>query len=304
VCSSDLMLNWMQNFEAGLFLNGANGYNPLFGATYHIDMLDHTTGQLFTTWAQAFAANFGTETVPNGIQESGNPASAGAYWGAARGGLAGLITQTGSPDAIEAYGYVVQQTQNSGLVQDLSSMSKYGMVPILSNGQALLDSNVQVDYSSNNVTLTAGSQNALLYAGNGNDTLIGGSGVDLMFGGPGTDKIVAGSGNAYIYAGSGATTIVDGTGSNYMKAGTGADTFVFDTASSGHDQIAGFKVGTDHLQIGPNLNGNGLTTAAAILAGATSDAQGNTVLHLSGHDDIVLLGVTAGHLTASSIVIA
>ena len=299
------LLSFMTNFEAGRYLNGSDGYNPIFGSAYELNVINPTTGQPYDTWAQVFTATFGSETTPGGAEgiDTGYPDSAGGYWGTARGALATLITGTMSPDAIAAYGYVVQFTENAGLVQDYANDPNYEIAPKLANGQYLLNSNIQVDYSSNNITMTATpGQNSLLFAGSGNDLLQGGSGDDLLFGGSGNDTLAAGTGDDFIFAGSGKTTIVDGVGNDYMNAGTGADTFVFAENGSGHDTIAGFKIGVDQLDITANLNSNGITTAAELLAGATTDTAGDTVLHLSANDDIVLLGIAPSSLTAASVV--
>lgn len=295
------MLKWMANFEAGRFLNGASGYNPLFGAAYHINMAGKDGRALYGMWADAFAANFGIKTTPGDIMESGNPASAGAYWGTARGALASIITATQSPYAIEAYGYVLRQTHRTGLVAAYGSVPKWAIMPRLNNDQYLMIADMQIEDSDRDVTLSAGERNALLSAGSGNDTLHGGSGVTLIFGGSGRNTIVAGAGDAYVYAGSGASIIVNGQGNNYLKAGRGPDVFRFIASESGHDVIAGFKVGIDRLEIGANLNGNGLASADAVVGAMTTDAHGNAMIRLSQHDDIVLLGVARDRISAGDV---
>jgi hypothetical protein len=52
-----------------------------------------------------------------------------------------------------------------------------------------------------------------------------------------------------------------------------------------------------------NLDGNGITNAAQLIAGATV-SNGNTVLHLSSKDDITLLGVSQPSNLLSSILVA
>src|SRR5262249_19827540 len=92
-----------------------------------------------------------------------------------------------------------------------------------------------------------------------------------------------------------------GVGNDYLKGGAGNDTFVFAESGSGHDTVADFTPGQDRLEIKQNLNGNGLMTAADVLAAATVDAAGNTTLHLAGATDVVILGVDLQHLAASAI---
>src|SRR5437868_3731369 len=76
------------------------------------------------------------------------------------------------------------------------------------------------------------------------------------------------------------TTFVDNTGNNYMMGGGGPNTYLFTETNSGHDTIANFNISADHVQIAPNLNGNGISSASQLIAGATV-SNGNTVLHLS-----------------------
>ena len=118
---------------------------------------------------------------------------------------------------------------------------------------------------------------------------------------PIAQRLVAGTGNDYLFGTSGNNTLVDGVGNNYMRGGDGQNTYVFTEDHSGHDVIAGFKDGVDHLQIRENIDGSALVTAADVLATATADSAGNAVLHLSANDDIVLLGVDPHHLSAVSI---
>jgi hypothetical protein len=100
--------------------------------------------------------------------------------------------------------------------------------------------------------------------------------------------------NDYPYGGNGNDRLIGGIGNDYLEGGNGADIFVFGENQSGHDTIADFVSGEDHhLEIKQNLNANNLLTAADVIAAATADASGNTVLHLGGQNDVVLLGVTA-----------
>jgi hypothetical protein len=65
------------------------------------------------------------------------------------------------------------------------------------------------------------------------------------------------------------------------------------------DTVADFRPGTDHLAI-VDASGQPLATAdiQALIAGATADAAGNAVLHLSPTHSITLAGITAGQLSA------
>jgi len=127
---------------------------------------------------------------------------------------------------------------------------------------------------ASHATLTAAAPNSILVGGAASGVLTGGSGFSVLIAGSGAERLVAGS------------------GSNDLEGGSGADTFVFGTAGAGHDVVAGFKPGTDHIEIDGAAAG---TTAQSLIAAATADAQGEAVLHLGQHD-IVLHGITPAHL--------
>ena len=148
----------------------------------------------------------------------------------------------------------------------------------------------------------------LAVVGGGSATLTGGNGTtDLMFGGTGSTTFNPGPGNDYLFAAYNATgtqTFNDNTGNNYMYGtSSGHNAYAFNENNSGHDTIANFNVNTDQLQIASNLNGNGITTAAQLIASATI-SNGNTILHLSSKDDITLLGVTQPSSLLSSILVS
>jgi hypothetical protein len=65
-----------------------------------------------------------------------------------------------------------------------------------------------------------------------------------------------------------------------------------------------FEVGVDKLQIARNIGGNGIDTASEVLAHKTADVFGNVTLNLGNGNEITLLGVTPGEITAQSIVMS
>src|SRR5205823_10805656 len=111
--------------------------------------------------------------------------------------LAGIITVTGSTDAMQAYDWLLASGAPA-----LHAEPAFNINPRLPDGVVLQSSQIQIDPSSNDVTLTAKGGDSLLHAGAGNDTLVGGSGtVDLLFGGTGTTTLKAGTGNDYLFGG-------------------------------------------------------------------------------------------------------
>jgi hypothetical protein len=308
------MLNYMNNFVSGLYTNGTNGYSPLDGAGYWLNTDDPTTGAPYTTWAQFYQGNVAAgNIVPQTSQLGGYPTdTGGGYPVIARAALADLITYTQSPQAIQAYGYVASQIAYSFSVAGQSETAAYQLnlqwsqMPRLPDGTWLQMSQMQIDTSdAASVTLTAKDGDSLLsVVGSGTAVLNGGTGsCDLLFGGSGPTTLNAGTGNDYLFAGSGPTMFNDNIGHNYMHGGTGANAYVFGESHSGHDTIANFNAATDTLRIGANLNGNGITTASQLIAGATVN-NGNAVFHLSPNDDITLLGVNTPSSLLNSILVS
>jgi Ca2+-binding RTX toxin-like protein len=293
------LLNWMNNAVSGRFINGANGYDPLAGPAYYLTVFD-TNGNPLPSWKSIYTASFGSSppTLTQFIDGSFPDTSYG-YAANARAALAGIIRQSGSPDAIEAYGFVVaHQTAQLSVYQDDPT---WNLMPRFSDGTDLTYANIHVATSSTGTTMVGQDVDQLLYGGTGNDTLTGGARIDWLYGDKGNDTLNGGAGNDYLFGGEGNDRLIGGTGNDYLKGNAGADTFVFGENQSGHDTVADFTPGQDHLEIKQNLNGNGLTTAAQVIAGATTDQAGNVVLHLGGQNDVTLLGVDMAHLTAASI---
>lgn len=133
--------------------------------------------------------------------------------------------------------------------------------------------------------------------GSDNVTITGGMGINLLFAGSGSDKLVGGRNSDYLFGGSGPDILSAGAGSNYMQAGSGAAIFLLAATDKAHDLIADFKVGIDHLAV-TDLAGNRATSAEinAMIAGATTNASGAAVLHLSASHDVTLQGIATGQL--------
>ena len=174
---------------------------------------------------------------------------------------------------------------------------------------------VMVGGSGTNIMVAAGGGNELsggsgtdyMYGDAGSNIMTGGSGTDIMVGETGSTEFVSGSGQSTVFGGTGNDTIwtegghmlaVLGNGTDIATLGAGTATIFGGTGTTtydvlaghagGDDLIAGFKVGTDHIDL------------FGYAVGATQDVvAGSTVLNLSDGTHITLLGVT--DLAANSI---
>ncbi len=152
-----------------------------------------------------------------------------------------------------------------------------------------------------NGTTVSGSATAdqlITETGTANVTIVGGSGINLLFAGSGTTSLVGGANADYLFGSTGQDTFSGGAGNNYMMAGTGAAIFNLNSADVAQDIIAGFKIGTDLLKI---TQGTGAafdaTQDMSLIRGATPDASGSAVLHLSAAHTVTLSGVATSQLT-------
>jgi hypothetical protein len=292
------MLQWMDNFISGLYVNGPNGYDPLNGSVYWLAIADPNTGTPYTTWSQLYSANVALGNLQaNPTSLAGYPLdTGGGVPSIAAAALSTLVTHTQSPQSIKAYGYVVSQIANEFAKAGQSETAAYqasptwAQMPRLPDGVYLQHSQMQIHTSSDDVVLTASDGGSLLSnVTGGNATFNGANGTDLIYGGSGHNTFNAGAGNDYLFGGAGQNTFIDNTGNDYYDC-AGMSNVTFSVAGSGHDTIAGFDSANDTLTVASNLNGNAITTASQLIAGATV-SNGNTTLHLSAQDDITLLGI-------------
>jgi hypothetical protein len=216
--------------------------------------------------------------------------------------LAGSITVLESADAIKAYGWLIAcgpQDYIGGTAN--ANDPDFNVVPRLSDGQLLTGNNVYVLDDVASAVIQGGNVDQLISeTGDANVVLRGGTGMNLLFAGSGNDWLIGGAGNDYLFGGAGNVTLEGGAGSNYLDAGAGAANFVFTTTDNATDVIADFQIGTDRLDV-LNPTGSVLTGSAiaALIAGATTDSNGDAVLHLTATHSLTLMGIKTSQLTTA-----
>ncbi|MEX0758007.1 MAG: hypothetical protein WD100_00380, partial [Tistlia sp.] len=133
------ILQWQANFIAGLWLNGDQGYDPLYAAPYSLHVFDGSsgnvlTGDRFTTWEELFQHSYTAEgqagadlELKDGLEAAsfGGPGASG-YAALARAALAGLVTQ-GVWEGSEAFGFAVEHSQT--VDGDFTRTSKFAVMP-------------------------------------------------------------------------------------------------------------------------------------------------------------------------------
>ena len=133
------------------------------------------------------------------------------------------------------------------------------------------------------------NSNTVMIGGVGNDVFVASAGTNTIYGGKGNDLVWGGSGNLTIHEGNGNDTVAFGTGTTTVDGGAGTNVYVLiNGRAGGNDVINNFKVGTDHL----SLNGYDPATVNQSVIG------GNTVVSLSDHSTITLVGVTEHNISS------
>ena len=283
------LLAWQTNFIAGLFTNGANGFDPTNAIQYMTQLADPKTGQDYTTWAQLQSANAAAGWFTN---TAGSLVGDADYQSLAKAALASSITYTGSTQAIAAYGWLSAYA-TAVTPAYLQSQPMNDIVPRLADGQLLTAGQVSIRTDIAATAVTGGSTDELVYEkGTAPVSISGGTGINLLFGGNSAAAVlIGGPNNDDLFGATGTTVFESGSGNDFMQSGTGAGIFDLTTTDIGSDIIAGFRIGTDHLHVTG-------TTIASLIAGATTDGSGNAVLHLAAAHSVTLDGVAKAQLVS------
>ncbi|MFC7335281.1 hypothetical protein [Rhodocista pekingensis] len=287
------LLDWMANYTTGRFLNGDNGFDPVFGAAYQHALWQGTysvesgDAVLFNTWAQVFQATFGSNPDPSG--ELARYSYADAYPIIAQASLASLFTVTADPRAIEAYGFI------AGLLtatEELRGNPKWNIAPVMPDGTPLATADIHVETASPGTKYAGVARPQMIHGHAGNDSIVGGSGSDVLFGNGGADTLEGGKGNDFLFGGAGGDTLRGGAGDDVLKGNSGADRFII-AAGEGADRILDLRPGEgDRVQ----LDGFGFASVAAVRAAMTQVGD-DVVLTLNGQQKLTLEGVRIAELT-------
>jgi Ca2+-binding RTX toxin-like protein len=261
----------------------------------------------YTDWGSAYGASiqalYGVSAAsftPNGMDGYATD-PVGGYPAILRAATAELWDVTHSPTDLAAFAFINQQ--DSWLATTgFAEATTWDINPTLLDGHTLQGTEIYFAYGG---TTTATTADGLLAAISGNNVLNAGSGDSILIGGPGNDTLNGGGGaNNYLFAGTGTQTLYAGPGTNYLESGqvwsasAGADTFVFKAADAATDTVVDFRPSFDTLQISAGSSG---LTAASLLAGATTDALGDAVLHLSASHEVILQDVAVNQIDPTHI---
>jgi Ca2+-binding RTX toxin-like protein len=137
--------------------------------------------------------------------------------------------------------------------------------------------------------VVGGKDNDLLFGDAGHDIVYGNLGDDTVSGDAGADWVRGGQGDDSVSGGAGDDWLWGDRGNDTLSGGAGADIF-HSFAGAGLDRITDFSLAEgDRVQLDPGA------TYAIRQVGA------DTVIDLGGGDQVVLVGVQAAALAASSV---
>ena len=278
-------LEWQSNWLVGRFLHAADGFNPRDGIAYEVARRG-SNGEMLTTWDA-----IGDAQVARGISNGDGWATSDGYYGqVAAAALAGVISVTGSTDAMKAYAWLI--TSGAPFVQG-GADTQFDIAPRMRDGTLLTSDRIKTAASGATATGTGASD--LIVGGAGNERLLGGGGSDILAAGAGRDTLLGGAGDDVLFGSGGTAVLAGGTGRNHLEAGSGGTVFAFKVAEAASDTVKGYRPGTDTIRL-LDANGADISASAAstILASAKTDAAGNTVLRLSAGHEVTVLGVAKG----------
>jgi hypothetical protein len=270
--------NWLNQFNAGLYTNGANGYNPLNGSGYWFNLPVTTAGTndyMPTSYAQLYTGNFAGQPAPTVMANF--PTCTFCYPAYSTMAMAETFSTTQSPASIWAYAYLVANTpvlQQSGYVSDPS----WHVTPVMPDGYHLRNADIQIIPDSSG-TASITSAHGVIAGGAGTNVLNGGTGYSVLYAGTGTATINVGSGTSWVIAGAG-----ESLGS--------PTTVTVNAAVAATETIMDFNPSFDRLRINNAAHANVLPTIG-------SDANGNAVLTLAPNHVVTLLGVPASAVNSS-----
>ena len=322
-------LTWATNYIAGSVLNlGRDAINYVTAA---FPNSVSGNGQIYwdqatNSWAyaqplQSWSAIEANTQIYGPSNGAGWSMSNGDYGADRMQALAGIISVTSSPEAMQAYAWLAGSGAPYTSVAAIQAQPQFDIVPKLPDGKLLTLGNLfTFDATAPGIDQGAGTADQLIVEeGYANVTMQGGNGgINILANfGTGNDVLAGGDRGNYIFAGPGNDTVIGGAGANYLQAGTVvpasfydgatppaaapvATTFVLDTALAAQDTIAGFQPGTDVIDL-VSGTGQALSNAqiAAIISTATIDSAGDTVLQIGADHSVTLSGIAPSALSPS-----
>jgi Ca2+-binding RTX toxin-like protein len=266
--SGDRLARWMQNFIAGRFIHGADGYDPLRGPGYYLACIDPQSKLPVTSWAGLYELNFAGKPAPTELD--GGPVYGSNYAAVARSATASLFSLTQDPRALRAYAFIVSNAEK--MLRDFPNGNAFNINPRLPDGHVLQNDEIQFVPQAGGRVLAKTEHSLLIDNGAHAATLQGAKGVSILFGGTGPSTMIGAQGANYFFAGTGDATLAGAPGKSYFGLTAGKAQIDLAANDAALDRIEGFKPGRHHIHlIGPD------TELGKIIASAQKVADGTLI---------------------------
>jgi hypothetical protein len=283
------IMDWMTNFVTGPFLNAHNGYDPIYGTAYYLIVQDHQS-HLLDKWKTTFDYTF--DPVGQPVKSLDYPDWGGGYSALARGALASIITATHSPEAAQAYGYVLAHTPE--LAANYPKDPVFAIMPVMPDGAQLALSDIH--YPGDRTDIGDATAPGVVLSTTQDDKLTGGSGSDILYSEAGA-TIDGGAGDDYVFGGDGNNTLFVGPGADLLKGGYGVNNFILAKPSTGLPTILNFNPSRDRLTVSTALIEGGAPALPAKIAAASMEG-GLLVVTFGPQARIAFRSLTAADLSA------
>lgn len=313
----DDWVNYLKGYSVGRANSEHLGYTPFWSSFYYSKFSDGTgahgdfnngTPKTFSTnsWVDLQAVHLTgqyTLTLPTEIYEN----FPGGYGDHARAAGALVWNRFQDIKALRLFCFTAWRNwMRTTHFNDanLKSNPHHAMTPILPDGTRLgfLGNRIIDPLSAGTITGDAGvNQIILAYPGS---TVNAGGGSNLIYVYEGTNTLNGSpDGSDVIIGGKGADIINPGPGNNWVQCGYEGTTRVdFGASSGGADRIYNFsQTRGDRLNVLPSLSS---AQASALIAAATTDADGNAVLHLASGKDVTMVDHAPGALATNWFVLS
>ena len=125
------VLLWQTNFLAGRFLAESRGFHPNSATAYQLVMFRDTADDPFLTWREVYERSLAGGYVKDGSAWSNDD---WAYVKMAKAALAGIVSATGSPAALQALDWMNLNAPHVGL-DDQRDAPGSNIVPLVPGGR-------------------------------------------------------------------------------------------------------------------------------------------------------------------------
>lgn len=301
-----------RNYYAGRFCYPHKGFNPFYASAYKHEGVGYfpSDGKIMeatmtvTTWAQYNAnlvaheenEDMGGTSFPNNDVDG--------YTAHARFQLCTAFQVDPHPQYLDAWGFMCRYTEDRFIPRRDGNSAHIGYMQLPDGTQIKAAQIVLPAVGVTTINGHASTSQALIGREQGS-TITTGGGNNVAWVEGGNNSITCGAGDNWVICGrlTGNDIVVTGSGNNVIQCGAVGTTRIdFGASSGGADKVYQFSQARgDRLNVLPSLSS---AQASALISAATTDTDGNAVLHLASGKDVTLVGHGPGALAPNWFVLS